>query len=232
MSERAVFVRSLFGTLKPGHILVMGGKAKSEAQEIDIRLCNKERNSIDLRLLIRFENNQIVRNTRTNRRWGAEEIEENLEPNACLNPITPGAHFRLYILLETSKFRIAFDGKPFCTYAYRLPLEGICAFSVSYGVEKITQLDHRQVYPSPWPPIQMDEPNLSFSADFPIQFSPGHCIYIAGTCSENSAGQFVIFFVDGSSNPSKKLSFYFNQRCASQIVALNIATNIAHGDLQ
>lgn len=81
--------------------------------------------------------------------------------------------FRFYILIGDSKFHIAINNHPFCTYKFRMPVEEIRTVQLDYDLQVLTQMDHRSIFPSPIPPIQCDDNRNVFSNDVPKLFKQG-----------------------------------------------------------
>lgn len=70
-------------------------------------------------------------------------------------------------------FHIAINKTPYCTYAFKMPIEKIRTIEVAKDLHHITQVDHRSVYPYAHPPVQFDDIEVAFSNDVPRQFQPG-----------------------------------------------------------
>lgn len=58
----------------------------------------------------------MVRNTKHDAKWGTEERSGEF-------PVNAGEPFTLNILAEETQFAISFNGKLFCNFAYRQPLD-------------------------------------------------------------------------------------------------------------
>ncbi|XP_048756037.2 galectin-4-like [Ostrea edulis] len=83
---------------------------------------------------VRLNVNEIVRNTKSNGQWGAEERQ-----NPYL-PFRPNANFDMMILCEEQCFKVAVDGKHFIEYKHRLqPLDRFKYLNI-VGDAKITQI--------------------------------------------------------------------------------------------
>lgn len=70
---------------------------------------------INLHLSIRPEQNVIVRNHLKNQYWGVEE-----RTGGC--PIVRGQYLEMLILAQSNCFKVAINGKHFCEFNHRLPL--------------------------------------------------------------------------------------------------------------
>jgi hypothetical protein len=103
-------------------------------------------------------------------------------------------------------------------YRYQTTLGSVRHVKVSGDLEKITQMDHRRSYPSPWPPIQEDIESTAFSSDVAHQFTPGSVVVIKMMVLGASDGSFFIRF---NERATKKQLFHLNPRFADKIVVVN-----------
>lgn len=87
-----------------------------------------------------------------------------------------GDNFKIYILLGDTRFHIAINDQPYCVFYYRMAPQLIRTIEVTRDIQSVNQIDHRSVYPSPWPLLQQEAGYLVFSNDVPRQFSPGTLI--------------------------------------------------------
>uniref|UniRef100_A0A1L8DQD9 Galectin n=1 Tax=Nyssomyia neivai TaxID=330878 RepID=A0A1L8DQD9_9DIPT len=212
---------NIFCTVETGHIFVIGGKTLDGASRVDINLTSgkNEEASVPLTLSVRFHENVIVRNTsHEDGSWGVEEREDNLDSYTVPNPLIAGENFKIYILVGDTKFHIAINGRPYCTYLFRTTIEDIRAITVNHDIQEVNQVDHRQAYPSPYPPVQFDEACLAFTNDVPKPFSAGHVVVVTGIPYGNPRGLFIMRFTEGE---SKKQGLHFNPRFDPQIVVRN-----------
>lgn len=79
----------------------------------------------------------------------------------------------MYLLVSDHRFHIAINDEPYCTYNFRQPIDSIKTLEITKDVQSIHQVDHRSVFPSPYPSIQVDEIKKEFSNDVPRRFTPG-----------------------------------------------------------
>uniref|UniRef100_A0A1B0D548 Galectin n=2 Tax=Phlebotomus papatasi TaxID=29031 RepID=A0A1B0D548_PHLPP len=215
------FAGNIFCTPEPGHIFVIGGKSLDGASKLDINLTSgkHELAPVPLTISVRFHEDIIVRNTfHEDGSWGDEEREDNLDAYTVPNPLIAGENFKVYILVGDTKFHIAINGRAYCTYTFRSALEDIRAITITNDVQVVSQVDHRQAFPTPHPPIQFDEPRLAFSNDVPKTFSPGHVLVITGIPYGNPRGLFILKFTEGE---TKKQALHFNPRFDPQFVVRN-----------
>lgn len=142
---------------------------------MNLRSGKQKEDNIVLNLWVNFHENVITRNTRLNGEWGVKEQSENLyeSKEERLNPIVSGEIFKFYILIGDQQFHIAVNNQPYCTYHYRLPVESIRTVQLKHDLQFVTQVDHRSVFPSPFPPVQFDDARNIFSNDVPKPFKHG-----------------------------------------------------------
>ncbi|KAI9576603.1 32 kDa beta-galactoside-binding lectin [Glossina fuscipes] len=215
------FAGNLAHHLEFGHALEIVAKTVDSASKFHISLVTEKtvinpNADVGLRFSIYFRDHCIVRNSRINSEWGEEEIKDN--QNALSNPIRPGEFFMVYILACEEKFHISINSRPFCTYRYRVPLELLRALEIKDQIQVIKQIDHRTVFPNPWPAIHASDYFKAFSNDVPILFCPGHVIVITARCFGNKKGQFIIKFMDSD---TKREELHFSVRFDQQTVVRN-----------
>lgn len=205
------FAGNLFCPPEPGHVLILGGKTVDAAERLDIELRAGKAFDDDIQLLIsvRFRSDIVVRNAKINNQWGEDETTENVDSMVTSNPVVAGERFRIYLLVAADRFHIALNDLHYCTFRFRGDVGDIRTVKVHKDVQLINQVDHRRVYPSPWPLVQKNDEGLSFSNDVPNQFSPGHSIIITAIPYGNPKGRFVISFYE---RDTKKQALHFNPR--------------------
>lgn len=154
---------------------------------------------IPLHLSVRFEDEIIVRNTKCAYGWGPEERDRHLSDEAMPNPIVlgetlkcswmdwisfsiilPGELFKFNIFVGDNRLHIAINDHVYCTYKCRLPIENVRTLEITKDVTEILQVDHRTVYPTPWPMVHSDVPKspIMFSGDIPIKLESGIIRYL------------------------------------------------------
>ncbi|XP_075165586.1 32 kDa beta-galactoside-binding lectin [Haematobia irritans] len=216
------FAGNLAHHLEFGHALEIVGKTIDGASRFNLSLMTSKtiinpEADIGLRISVYFRENCIVRNARINGQWGEEEVE-NISKFSQPNPIPSGDFFMIYILACEDKFHISINSIPYCTFNYRLPLESLRVIELKDQIQAIKQIDHRSVFPNPWPPIHASDYFKAFSNDAPILFSPGHVIVITARCFNNKKGQFIIKFMDSD---TKREDLHFSVRFDEKAVVRN-----------
>lgn len=217
------FTGNLAHHLEFGHSLVIVAKTIDGASRFHISLCTSKTSTnpscdVGLRLTCHFREDNIIRNSRQNGTWGEEETNIHLDEYTARNPIVSGDFFMIYIFANEDKFHISINSKPFCTFPYRIPLESIRTLEIRDHIQTIKQIDHRTVFPIPWPAIHASDFGKCFSNDIPILFSPGHVIVITARCFDNKKGQFIIKFTESD---TKREELHFNVRFDQKAVVRN-----------
>ncbi|XP_055617698.1 32 kDa beta-galactoside-binding lectin lec-3 [Toxorhynchites rutilus septentrionalis] len=205
------FEGNLSCIVEAGQIFVIRARPIDDAERIDINFLTGKTDEADnvLHLSVRFDEDVVVRNSRISGKWGAEERGENLNELTAPNPITIGEIFKLYILVGDDRFNVALNEHPYCIYRFRMSISDIRTITITRDVQQIVQVDHRQVFPAPFPAIQFDDPVHAFSNDVPKHFFPGHVIIITAIPFGNPRGGFIIKFTE---NGTKRQALHFNPR--------------------
>lgn len=213
------FLSSLSDPPATGHVFIVSVKATEDAERISVSLaCGKSQHSdIALMLLVNFAEGRILRNSIVNGGWSNSEDDENRTTNIS-NPVRRGDEFKIYILVGDDRFHVSIDGKPFCIYTFKVPVAEIRAVTVSGDAECVTQMDQRRVFPSLFPLVCEDTPDLVYSSFIPRKYQPGQVITISGVASGNPQGEFVIFF---NENDSTRQLIHLNPRFDQQEVVIN-----------
>lgn len=216
------FNGNLHGDVEVGHVFIISGKTLDEASEFTVNLAGGKPAGVDIpfHMSVRFHQEAIVRNSFIEEAWGEEEIHENLV-NSPL-PIVCGWDFKIYILVGDEKFHVSINEQPFCTFNFRTTLDMIKTIQVQGEVQKIFQVDHRRIFPSPWPYIQEDtHRGLEFSADVPRQFMPGHVIVVHAIPTGNPSGSFFLRMNEGSTT---RQMFHLSARFLNRVSVINCMT--------
>jgi hypothetical protein len=201
--------------VEPEHVITISGKTKSDAEYFDIFLAadngtDEDFGDIQFHITVMFtgERRAVVRNSYTKHvGWeGGQEIEENLVPGNELNPIKRGGDFKFSFLAGEEMFFVSIDEKPFCTYKYRKPLNGIRRINVYGDVEQVYGVNH---YDSS---AEKTFSSSSFIGSLPL-IVPGTAMVVNAT--PHVEGKFV---VDLSDNTSGKM-------------VLQVTTDVSTGEI-
>lgn len=108
-------------------------------------------------------------------------------------------------------FIVSVNEQPFCTYAFRLPLDDVRALVVQGDLQTVTQIDHRRVFPVARPTLTAiaDVARLEFSNDMPVGYMAGHIIVLTAMPYGHPNGWFEMRFMDAS---GRRQLFHFNVR--------------------
>lgn len=213
------FVSVLSDLPATGHVFIVSGKTSGYAQKFSVSLaCGKVGNSdIALMLIANLADGKVTRTSLVNGNWSDSEDGENLTSNA-VNPIKRDEEFTIYILVGDDRFHVSINDVPFCVYNFRMPVKQIQAVSVSGDVECVSQMDHRLIFPSIFPLVNNETPDVVYSGFSPKQYQPGRVITISGVASGNPQGEFVIMFFE---NDSSRQLIHLNPRFDQHDVVIN-----------
>lgn len=113
-----------FGT---GKRLIISGRPEEKSNRFNINLL-KENGELVLHFNPRFDQNCVVRNSKTEDTWGNEEREGKL-------PFKKEVGFDLAIVNEKYGFQIFVDGERYCAFAHRSDPNSITRLQVQGDVE-------------------------------------------------------------------------------------------------
>jgi hypothetical protein len=211
----SIFLSVLSEFPATGHVFIVSGKTSFNAQKFNVSfMCGKTGNSdIALMLFCNFGDGKVARASLVNGNWNESE-----EYSKTSNPVKRGEEFTFHVLVGDDRFHVSINGEAFCTYSFKMPVKEIKAISVSGDVEIITQVDHRLAFPTIYPLVNNDTPDVTFSGIFPRKLKPGHVSIISGIVTGNPQGEFVVFFCENDSN---RQMIHFNPRFDQQDVVIN-----------
>jgi hypothetical protein len=202
---------SFFNLISPftfGQVLVVSGEAKKDCKNFRLKFCNDE--DFPLAIFVNFKTLEIVINSFLNNKWYEDSIKISIESF----PVS--RFFTFYILASEKQFHIAYNDQHICHYQF---LPNIKTIKISGELKSIQQVDHRNIFPIPWPPIQeVTRWTPYFTHDIPQEFIPGCVIVFTMKISGNSNGKFHIRFCDRS---TKKQLFHFSIRLDEKVVIAN-----------
>lgn len=92
-----------------------------------------------------------------------------------------------------------------------------------HDVEKVTQFDHRRIFPFSYPAYQTRTlANLSFSNDIPTPFREGSVIVVKASAGGNPNGSFTLKFLNGK---TEQQCFQMDVRFSVKKVLRNNSVN-------
>ncbi|KAL7033456.1 hypothetical protein ACKWTF_007592 [Chironomus riparius] len=208
-----VCLSNLYTNVEIGHILIVSFKLKEKSlwSKIDFSNDIDEINNIPLSISIDEKNNCIKLLSFVN---GDKKSEKCLK----VKKNNKDDNIKFYILTLDCKFRIALNDEHLCSFDYKCDLSCIKLIRVSGDVDYVTQIDHRKIYPQPWPQNQEDFSTISFSSDLPCRFSENTIIVLRMKLSGAITGSFFIRFNEMS---SKKQLLHFNPRFDEKVIVVN-----------
>jgi hypothetical protein len=216
------FSGNLYGPIDVGHLFVISGKTVDGANLFYINLASgrNEQDDIPLHISVHFHSETILRNAQIEQAWGDEEVSEGATSS---NPIVSGWDFKVLIMTGDEKFHIAINDQPYCTFNYRLPLEVIHTLVIGGDLQKVYQVDHRKIFPSPYPMLHESlGRGTQLSFDVPRPMIPGHVFIISAIPSGNHNGG---FYVHLNLGVTRRQMFHVNARFNLRYVAINSQTD-------
>lgn len=195
-----------------GHVLCLAGKTSDDCNSYKVSLSSEDERESALTIFINVRLKEIIMNSFLNSQWREESVKLGVPS------MKSGERFKFYILFSDDKLHIALNDKHLCKYPLDMSSVDIKSVKVSGEIENITQIDHRQVFPSTWPPIVDDLKTTAFSSEVPSQFLPGSVIVIKMQVSGAQNGSFFIRF---NERGTKRQLFHLNPRFAEKIVVVN-----------
>ncbi|XP_072125888.1 galectin-9-like isoform X2 [Mobula birostris] len=129
VSNPVVPYQAYIGSIRPHQLIKVIGTVKVNSHRFTVNLIASYSNNIALHINQRFDENAVVRNTRTNMNWGAEER------GVPFLPFVPGQTFELQIHVEPTSYKVLVNGRHLFNYNHRLqPLNQIDTLEVSGDV--------------------------------------------------------------------------------------------------
>ncbi|XP_062915905.1 galectin-9-like isoform X3 [Mobula hypostoma] len=129
VSNPVVPYQAYIGSIRPHQLIKVIGTVKVNSHRFTVNLIASYSNNIALHINQRFDENAVVRNTRTNMNWGVEER------GVPFLPFVPGQTFELQIHVEPTSYKVLVNGRHLFNYNHRLqPLNQINTLEVSGDV--------------------------------------------------------------------------------------------------
>jgi hypothetical protein len=216
-----VFVGNLPEPLEVGHVIVVAGRLRHNAQRFDLNLASGRtiNEHLPLHLSWRQGENMIVRNTKDQRGWGTEDRHQHRNHASQDLGVQRGQDFEITFTVQHSWFDVAINGLPYCQYHHRMPMQNVRTIIVERDVELIRAVSQRRVTPYMYPsrtfPI---DHRLAFTQEIPNPPKPGTVIVVTATPTGNSRGRFVIVLRQGI---AKQQALHISTRFADGSVVRN-----------
>lgn len=202
---------NLLGCFEVGHVLVITAKTTDDCKNFKLNFTN---GGLDfpLTIFVNLRLNEIILNSFLDNAW-----RESMRCEVQDLHLTPG-EFRFYILATEEKLHIALNDAHLCQYEHQASVDSIRTIKVSGDLFKVTQVDHRRVYPSAWPMKQERIEPAAFSAEVPMEFFPGVVITMTMRVTGSSSGSFFVVFYDRA---TERQLLHVNPRFANKAVVIN-----------
>lgn len=200
---------NLLGCFEVGHVLVITAKTTAECKNFKINFTN---GGLDfpLTIFVNLRLHEIIMNSFLDSQW-RESIR-------CEVQNLKSGEFRFYILATEQNVHIALNDAHLCQYEHQTSVDSIRTIKVSGDLEKVSQIDHRRVYPSAWPLKQEKIESAAFSAETPLEFFPGIVIVMTMSVTGSNNGSFFVVFYDRA---TERQLFHVNPRFGNKAVVIN-----------
>lgn len=143
------YVGELPVVLQPGRMVLVQGRVNPNAIRFSVNLSCGSEPSADIALHVnpRFDERRLVRNARLAGVWGQEESSASWR-----FPMGRQQPFVLLIYATADVYYIAINGRHYCTYSHRIPLQKVQVVNIQGDVE-VDLLEYRRVeiYPEQYP---------------------------------------------------------------------------------
>jgi hypothetical protein len=205
----------LYSLVESGHALVVGGSRKNNCDSFKVKfLKNDDSTKVLFVIDAKLDKNLIALSSQHGEK---NHIDENDNVAYKVDAICERNLFKFYILIIENKFFISLNDKQLCSYEFNFNLDFLRTVKI-FGNVNTKQVDHRALYPCPWPPSFQEFSTVGFSADVPSRFTPNTVIVIRMILMGAQTGR---FFVRFNELGSMKQLFHFNPRFDEQCIVAN-----------
>uniref|UniRef100_UPI00398F4B0F galectin-9-like isoform X4 n=1 Tax=Pristiophorus japonicus TaxID=55135 RepID=UPI00398F4B0F len=130
VSSPVVPYQAYMGSIRPEQKIKIVGTVKAKAHRFTFNLKASYADNIALHINQRFDETAVVRNTRINQSWGAEER------SLPFLPFIPGQTFELLILVQPNFYKVSVNGRHLFNFNHRLqPLNQVDHLEVTGDVQ-------------------------------------------------------------------------------------------------
>ncbi|KAK4886927.1 hypothetical protein RN001_003198 [Aquatica leii] len=156
-SSKVPFSGDLPNELSLGNVIVVTGFVLPNCIRFSVNLTCGEGPDADIAFHFnpRLDRNCIVRNCRKRGRWDQEEISSVVKPNIERNKT-----FEIAIFVAKEEFLVSVNGKHFCAFTFRIPLN-LCKRVEVHGLVDVTNVEHKLW--SAYPEVTLQNPLLQIS---------------------------------------------------------------------
>ncbi|XP_038642139.1 galectin-9B-like isoform X2 [Scyliorhinus canicula] len=126
VSSPVVPYQAYLGSIRPQQKIKVVGTVKPKPYRFTINMKAGYSDNIALHINQRFDENAVVRNSRINQNWGAEERD------VPFLPFVPGQTFEVLIVIQPNCYKVSVNGRHLFNYNHRLqPLNQIDQLEVT-----------------------------------------------------------------------------------------------------
>jgi hypothetical protein len=143
------------------HSKLLARKATADESKASIKFQSGIKPEPDTILAIdlNFAGNQII--------LQSHKFKEKCENIVKLDMTHAIDFFKFYVSVCDGKLRIALNDKHLYDYATQVSIPKIKAIIIVGDLARITRVDHRTIYPAPFPPLLKNEEDFCFNMCFP-----------------------------------------------------------------
>jgi hypothetical protein len=219
------FVNKLLVAPTFGDLFVIRGKTSRNQDLFNLNLSSDAQiTTAPLHLSFRLRENLFVRNNKVNGIFDGAKEERTAGFNKAQFNIRTGEEFLIQILVGTDRFHISLNNVHFCDFVFRpiTPITLIKYLVIDRELEALNQCDHRKIFPSVHPQMQLSKSWFSFSSDVPVPLRIGNVVTLRGVTSGNRQGSFYIRFMVSH---TEKSAFSLAARFKDNVVVRNHSVN-------
>lgn len=167
----------------------------------------------------RFDSgNIVVRNTKRNGMWEAEERASNGFP------FVMGQPFELIFLVQQNQYKVAVNGRHFIEYAHRMNMQRVRSLNIEGAVQISMIRFDQEVQPGcPMPsgaPSVITNPSVPCTATVPFKNIKGRKVTVSGVPENRHPHRIMFDFTAG-----KDIFLHFNPRIPQRVIVRNSQNN-------
>ncbi|XP_039270432.2 galectin-9-like [Styela clava] len=208
-------------SLRPGFMVYINGTPNGGRFSVNFKGPRPDDHALHFNP--RFDSgNIVVRNTKRNGMWEAEERASNGFP------FMMGQPFELIILCQQHQYKIAVNGRHFIEYGHRINMQNVRFLSIEGAVQiSMVRFDH-EVQPQPQPmgvPSLINNPAVPCTAVVPFKNIRGRRVTVSGIPQNRNPHRIMFDFVSDSGD----IFLHFNPRIPERAMVRNTEKNKCWG---